>query len=445
MTEFQIISIILAAGQGTRMRSNRPKVMHEIAGLPMLGHVMTTLKGLNANAPAVVVGPDMQSVRDYFTPYPVYLQSEQRGTAHAVLAALPHFAKVVKGCLLIAYGDTPFITQETLAKMVTQIQAGAKAVVLGFDADDPSGYGRLVMKGTRLEKIVEQRDADADQQVISLCNSGIMALDVVQAKQYLPQITAQNQAGEFYLTDLVQIMTAAGHAVSVEVTDASEVVGINSRAQLAAAEKLWQQKKRLAVMAAGVTLQDPDSVYFSYDTRIAPDVEIAPHVVFGPKVEIEARARVRAFSHLEGCILQADSDVGPFARLRPGTVIGRKAKIGNFVEVKNAQFEAGAKAGHLSYIGDATIGAKANIGAGTITCNYDGVGKARTAIGADAFIGSNTALVAPVSVGQGALIGAGSVITVDVPADAIAVTRATLSQKPQAASTYREKKLAAKK
>ena len=249
------------------MRSDRPKVMHEIAGLPMLGHVMAALKGLNADSPAVVIGPDMQSVRDYVAPNPVYLQSEQRGTAHAVLAALPHFAKVVKGCLLIAYGDTPFITQETLAKWLHKSKPIAKAVVLGFDADDPSGYGRLVMKGTRLEKIVEQRDADADQQVISLCNSGIMALDVALAKQYLPQITAQNQAGEFYLTDFVQLMTAAGHAVSVEVTVESEVVGINSRAQLAVAEKLWQQKKRLAVMATGVTLQDPDSVYFSYDTR----------------------------------------------------------------------------------------------------------------------------------------------------------------------------------
>lgn len=428
-----ITCIILAAGKGTRMRSQRHKVLHEVAGRSLLGHVLASTKAIGAAQVIVVVGAGREQVEASLegdAHVSTALQEEQLGTGHAVVCAKDAVA-AMEGVTLVLYGDVPFVSAETLQSLQQTAQANAGVAVLGFHAADPGAYGRLVTNETGdLDAIVEYKDATDEQRAITLCNSGILAAPTRLLFELLADVKSDNAAGEYYLTDVVALARTRGVQASVTVADEAEVQGVNSRLDLSAAEASFQQRTRAAMMAAGVTLQAPSSVHFHYDTVLEPDVMIEPNVVFGPGVVVKEGAIVRAFSHLEGCVIESGAVVGPYARLRPGAHIGQGAKIGNFVEVKNARFDAGAKANHLSYIGDAHVGEKANIGAGTITCNYDGFFKYKTQIGAGAFIGSNSALVAPVTIGDKAIVGAGSAITKDVEAGDLAVTRA-----PQAAKT----------
>jgi len=449
MSVDRVAVVLLAAGKGTRMKSDIPKVLHPIAGQPMVRHALAAADALGAERCVVVVGPGMEDVERAVAPLPTAVQRRQQGTADAVLAARDVLADFHDGrgepTVLVLYADTPLIRTETLARMVEARRAGAAVVVLGFRPDDPAEYGRLLLDGAGgLQAIVEYRDADEAQRAVTLCNSGVMAVSAAMLWDLLDRVGNDNAKGEYYLTDIVALARADGLACSVVEGDAAEVLGVNSRNDLAVAEMAWQRARRAAAMADGATLLDPDTVWFSHDTRVGRDVVIGPSVVFGPGVTIADGAEIRAFSHLEGAEVGSGATVGPFARLRPGARIAAQARVGNFVEIKNALLGEGAKANHLSYVGDAEVGAGANIGAGTITCNYDGYLKHRTEIGAGAFIGSNTALVAPVSVGEGALVGAGSTITTDVPADAIAVTRAPQTVKRRAARIYRERKLAEK-
>lgn len=417
--------IVLAAGKGTRMKSRLPKVLHEVAGRPMVRHALDAAEALSPERIVVVVGPGMDAVRDAVAPHPVAVQAGQRGTADAVLAArgaLDGFA----GDVVVLYGDTPLVTPETLRAL-----QGARAaaddpavVVLGMRPDEPGAYGRLVTDGSgRLEAIVEFLDASEEQRAIGLCNAGLMAFDGARMWDLLDRIGNDNAKGEFYLTDAVALARSLGHACRVVEGPAEEVVGVNSRVELAEVERLLQARLRRRAMAEGATLVDPDTVWLAADTRLGRDVVIGPNVFFGPGVEVADGVEILPFCHLEGVRVGEGARIGPFARLRPGAEIGADSHVGNFVEVKNARLGRGAKANHLSYIGDADVGERANIGAGTITCNYDGYLKHRTGIGAGAFIGSNTALVAPVSVGAGAVVAAGSVVTADVPDDALAVAR----------------------
>jgi bifunctional UDP-N-acetylglucosamine pyrophosphorylase/glucosamine-1-phosphate N-acetyltransferase len=424
MKETEVAVIVLAAGRGSRMKSARPKVLHAVAGRPLLGHVLDAARRLGAARVVVVIGPDMPDVAAAAAPHAVAVQAAQRGTADAVLAARDALDGFTHATALILYGDTPFVGADTLAAMLEERAGGADIVVLGFRPDDPAGYGRLIV-GTdeKLDRIVEHEGASPAERDIDLCNSGVMAVAAGRLFGWLERVSDDNAKGEFYLTDIVALARGDGAICAVVEAAADELQGINSRADLARAEAYWQRRCRAQMMAQGVTLQDPDTVYFSHDTRIENDVEIGPNVVFGPGVTIARGSQIRAFSHLEGVRVGADVTVGPFARLRPGAVLENHVRVGNFVEIKNAVLGPGAKAGHLSYIGDCDVGAGANIGAGTITCNYDGYAKHRTIIGKGAFIGSNSALVAPVSVGDGAIVGAGSVITKDVAADALAVGR----------------------
>ena len=425
-----VAAVVLGAGLGTRMRSKRPKVLHEVAGRAMLGHVLGALEALSPVRTAVVAAPDtVEAVRAATAYAPVaadvVVQHERLGTADAVKAARGALDGVTTGTILVLFGDTPFIRAETLAAMTAKREAGAGVVVLGFRAADPSGYGRLIRDpdGT-LARIVEERDADAAARAVDLCNAGVMAIDAGRLFALLDRIDNDNAKGEYYLTDAPALARADGLAVAVVEAPEDEVLGIDSKAELADAEARWQAaRRRRAMTEEGAILRDPASVWFSYDTVLSQDADIGQNVVFGPGVVVEEGARIKPFCHLEGCRIGAGAEVGPYARLRPGAAIGESARIGNFVEVKNAVFAAGAKANHLSYVGDAEVGAGANIGAGTITCNYDGHLKHRTDIGAGAFIGSNTALVAPVAIGPGAIVGAGSTITEDVPADALGVAR----------------------
>ena len=423
------LAIVLAAGEGTRMRASRPKVLHAVAGRSLLGHVLAAVcpsGGKNATKTAVVVGPDRDDVaaeaRAASPGAQVFVQKDRRGTAHAVLAAK---AALDKGAddVLVIFGDTPLIQAQTLEKLRGPLKDGAAVVVAGFRPADPTGYGRLVMKGKKLVTIVEQTDANAAERAITLCNGGLMALDGKSALAILKKIGNDNHKREFYLSDAVAIARGMKlKTVALEVTE-DEVSGINTKAQLAATEAAMQQRLRKAALEAGVTLVAPETVYLSADTKLGKDVTVEPYVVFGKGVTVEAGATIRSFSHLDGAHVGKDAIVGPYARLRPGAKLEAGVHIGNFVEVKEALIETGAKANHLSYIGDSRVGAGANIGAGTITCNYDGAAKHRTDIGKGAFIGSNSALVAPVKIGDGAYVGSGSVITRDVPADALAVGR----------------------
>lgn len=431
--------IILAAGKGTRMKSQTHKVLHQVAGRSLLDHVLAGVAPLTPAQTVVVVGAGRDQVESAIAQVPAVttaLQEPQYGTGHAVLAARPKI-DVMEGVTLILYGDVPFVPTAVMAQMVQSAAEQGGPVVLGFDAVVPGAYGRLVLgEDGLLECIVEAKDAGSSELAIKLCNSGIMAAPTAQLFSLLDAVGNDNAAGEYYLTDIVSI--ARSRAVPVSVVEASEadVMGVNSRADLAVAEQVFQQRRRSEMMDQGVTLHAPDTVFFHCDTQIRADVVVEQNVVFGPGVTIESGAIIRAFSHLEGCLVESGASVGPYARLRPGAHIGAKAKIGNFVEVKNARLAEGAKASHLSYIGDADVGENANIGAGTITCNYDGYFKYRTVIGAGAFIGSNTSLIAPVTIGDNAITGAGSAIAKDVDAGALGITRAPQTTKTGWASRF---------
>ena len=420
------LAIVLAAGEGSRMRSSRPKVLHTVAGQSLLACVLTALRAAGGTTTAVVVGPERDDVAaEAGTEMPgaqIFVQRERRGTAHAVLAAR---AALENGAddILIIFGDTPLIRPQTLAKLRQALADGANVAVLGFKPADPTGYGRLVTKGSELLAIVEHADATQQQRAIALCNGGLMAFDGKHALPILDQIGNDNRKGEFYLTDAVEIARKMGlRTAALEVAE-DEVSGINTKAQLAEAEAVIQQRLRQAAMEAGVTLVAPDTVHLCADTKFGTDVTIEPYVVIGTGVSIEDGATIRSFSHLQGAQVGKNAIVGPYARLRPGAKLEADVHVGNFVEVKEALIERGAKANHLTYIGDARVGAGANVGAGTITCNYDGAAKHRTDIGKGAFIGSNSSLVAPVTIGDGAYVGSGSVITANVPADALAIGR----------------------
>jgi bifunctional UDP-N-acetylglucosamine pyrophosphorylase / glucosamine-1-phosphate N-acetyltransferase len=420
------LAIVLAAGEGTRMRSRVPKALHAIGGRSLLEHVFASAAQAGGTEIAVVVGPDHSTVatiaRRVASGVQIFEQGERRGTAHAVLAAKKAIAQGYDD-ILVMFADTPLVGAETLTKLRTALHDGAAVAVLGFNPVDPSGYGRLVMQGDALIAIREERDATPQERAIGFCNGGLMALSGDKALAILERIGKENAKGEYYLTDAVAISRDMGlKAVAIETSE-DDVRGINTKAQLAQAEDVLQTRLRAAAMDAGVTMVAPQTVYLAADTILGRDVTIEPNVVFGPGVTVEDGALIRSFSHLEGAHVGKGARVGPFARLRPGTELGTDVHIGNFVEVKQATIEAGAKANHLSYIGDARVGEGANIGAGTITCNYDGVAKHHTNIGAGAFIGSNSSLVAPVKIGDGAYVGSGSVVTKDVPADALAVAR----------------------
>ena len=420
------LAIVLAAGEGTRMRSARPKVLHSIAGRSLLAHVLAAIGEAGVTATAVVIGPGQEAIAaeaQRISPRAqCFVQGERRGTAHAVLAAKSAIERQPDD-ILIVYGDTPFIRPATLNRLRAALAANAAVAVLGFRPADPAGYGRLIVAGGKLIAIREEADASAGERAIDLCNGGIMALSGAQALAILERIGAHNRKGEYYLTDAVAIARDMKlNVVAVEVEE-DEVRGINTKSQLAEAEAVAQQRLRKAALDAGVTFVAPETVFLCSDTKFGKDVVVEPYVVFGEKVTVEDGAVIHSFSHLVGAHVGKGASVGPFARLRPGTRLGDGARVGNFVEVKQAVIEAGAKAKHLSYIGDAVVGANANVGAGTITCNFDGSAKHRTTIGEGAFIGSNSALVAPVEIGARAYIGSGSVITEDVPADALAVAR----------------------
>jgi len=438
--------IILAAGQGTRMNSERPKVLHKIAGAPLFAHTLTAGRALDPERIVLVAGFGADAVRasaqEFAPDIDVVVQEEQLGTAHAAAQARDALAGFA-GDIFVLYGDTPFIRPQTLQAMA-DARKRAAVVVLGFEAADPGRYGRLVVRGDALERIVEYRDASEAERAIRLCNSGVIAADAATLFDLIEAVGNDNAAGEYYLTDIVALACTRGLGAGYVVCDESETMGINTRAELATAEAAFQTRARAEALENGVTLQAPDTVYFAHDTFIGRDSEIGPHVVFGPGVTVESGAQIRAFSHLEGCHIGAGATIGPFARLRPGAEIGNDAHIGNFVEIKAADIGEGAKVNHLSYIGDARIGNRANIGAGTITCNYDGVFKHHTDIGADAFVGSSTMLVAPVSLGAGAMTASGSVITQDVPAGALALGRAKQVNKPGLASRLFDKLRAAK-
>jgi bifunctional UDP-N-acetylglucosamine pyrophosphorylase/glucosamine-1-phosphate N-acetyltransferase len=420
------LAIVLAAGEGTRMRSSRPKVLHPLGGRSLLAHALETTRNSGATRTAVVVGPDAEGVtaetRRVMPEAEIFVQADRRGSAHAVLAARNAMARTPDDVLVI-FADTPLVRPETLRRMRNALAQDAAVVVLGFRARDPTGYGRILMQGGEILAIREELDASVAERRIELCNAGLMALAGETALAILDRIGNDNRKGEFYLTDAIAIARAMGRNAVVIETEEDEVRGVNTKAQLAETETVLQQRLRNAALEAGVTMIAPETVFLSSDTVFGRDVVVEPFVVFGPGVVVEDNAVIRSFSHLDRARVGKGASVGPYARLRPGARLEADVHIGNFVEVKEALIEAGAKANHLSYIGDATVGAGANVGAGTITCNYDGVAKHRTEIGKKAFIGSNSALVAPLKIGDGAYIGSGSVITQDVPPDALAVAR----------------------
>lgn len=426
-----IALIVLAAGKGTRMQSDLPKVLHKIAHAPMLWHALRAGQTLEPDHCVVVAGHEAAlveaSAKDYDPEIQVVLQTEQLGTGHAVSQAKEALAGF-EGDAIVLYGDTPFIRQETLEAMAAARETH-DVVVLGFEAADPGRYGRLVTDGDALQEIVEFKDATEAQRAITLCNSGVVAAKSEVLFDLLSAVSNDNAAGEYYLTDIVGIARARGLSATVVRCDESETLGVNSRAELATAETLLQQRKRQDLLEDGVAMQAPETVYLAWDTVIGRDTEIEPNVVFGPDVTVESGARIRAFSHLEGAHVSRGAVVGPYARLRPGAELAEDTRVGNFVEIKNATLGEGAKVNHLTYIGDAEIGERSNIGAGTVTCNYDGFFKHRTVIGSDAFIGSDTMLVAPVTIGDGAMTGSGSTITKDVPAGALALGRARQDNK----------------
>ena len=433
--------IILAAGKGTRMNSDLPKVLHPLAGAPLVVHAMKAGASLGPERTVVVAGHGAAAVEkaalDWDPDVQVVVQKEQLGTAHAVAQARPAL-EGFEGTAIVLYGDTPFISAETLEALQAE-RAKSDVVVLGFEAADPGRYGRLVTKGDLLEKIVEFKDATEPERAITLCNSGVIAADAPTLFDLIDAVGNENAAEEYYLTDVIGIARDRGLSASVVRCDEAETLGINSRAELAAAEAAFQDRARATALEDGVGMAAAETVYFAHDTVVGRDAIVEQHVVFAPGVTVESGATVRAFSHLEGCHVARGAVVGPYARLRPGAELQENTKVGNFVEVKNAVLAEGAKVNHLSYIGDAEIGARSNVGAGTVTCNYDGVFKHKTTVGQDAFIGSNTMLVAPVNVGDEAMTASGSVITSDVPAGDLAVARARQDNKPRLARRMFEK------
>jgi len=436
------LSIVLAAGLGTRMRSALPKVLHEIGGLPLVGHVLKTLETAGVDRVATVVGPDMQKLEEIVSGLvpgsKCFVQTDRLGTAHAALAARPAMGQEADD-VLVLFGDTPLVTSETIGQVRGQLASGADVVVVGFEAEDPHGYGRLLMDGDKLLAIREEKDASSDEKLVRFCNSGIMGFSGKIAEKVIAAIGNENAKQEYYLTDAVEIASSQGLTVRAVTATEDEVQGINTRAQLARCEAVFQNRMRKRAMDEGVTLQAPGTVHFSHDTVLAEDVVVEPHVVFGPGVKVQTGARIRAFSHLEGAKVGAGSTVGPYARLRPGASLSPETHIGNFVEIKNATIGHGAKVNHLSYIGDASVGSSSNIGAGTITCNYDGFSKHRTEIGANSFVGSNSTLVAPVSLGQGTYVGAGSTVTESTPSDALVIGRGRQVVKEGRAKSLRQK------
>lgn len=434
--------VVLAAGQGTRMKSAKHKVLHPIAGRAMLDHLLGVIDSLSPSRKVVVVGSGREQVEGLVEARggEVVVQDQQLGTGHAVLMAKDALGDF-DGDILILFGDTPLIEAETMSHMLTRLHAedGPAIVVVGFRPTNPAQYGRIIANADGIiEKMVEFKDASEAERAINLCNSGMMAVSARDLFPLLERVGNDNAAGEYYLPDIVMLANADGRKCAVIEAEPWEMAGVNSRAELALVEGEWQRRRRLEAMADGVTLIAPDTVWFAHDTVIGRDVVIEPNVVFGPGVVIAEGAIIRGFSHIEGATIGAGAEVGPFARLRPGAVLGEKSKIGNFVEMKKAVLGKGAKANHLTYLGDAEVGAGANIGAGTITCNYDGYFKYPTVIGEGAFIGSNSALVAPVTIGAGAIVGAGSVVTSDVEADALGLTRAKQEVKPGWAKKFRD-------
>jgi len=443
MTDTPLAAIILAAGKGTRMKSALHKVLHPIAGKPMLGHLTDAVAALGVTRNVIVTGAGREQVEAFAAPrgLSVAVQAEQLGTAHAVRQAEAALAGF-DGDVLILYGDVPLVTTNTMARMVARLHEddAPAVVVLGFRPAETLAYGRIIAEHGRILKMVEHKDASTEERAETLCNSGLMAVRSADLWRLLAKVDNKNAAGEYYLPDIVMLANAEGRVSAVIETDPHEVAGVNSRAELAEVEALWQARRRRRAMDDGASLIAPETVWFAWDTAIGRDVTIGPNVVFGPGVAIADDVTIHAFCHLEGARVESGAIVGPYARLRPGAQIGAGAHVGNFVEIKKARLGAGAKANHLTYIGDAEVGPRTNIGAGTITCNYDGFGKYPTKIGADAFIGSNSALVAPVTIGDGAIVGAGSVVTNDVPADALAVARGTQQNREGWAKRFKEAK-----
>nr|WP_200955656.1 bifunctional UDP-N-acetylglucosamine diphosphorylase/glucosamine-1-phosphate N-acetyltransferase GlmU [Sphingomonas sp. Root241] len=437
-----IAAIILAAGKGTRMKSDTHKVLHPLAGRPMLLHLIDSVDALDPARNIVVVGAGREQVEAAVQPLgaETVQQVEQLGTGHAVRMAEDALAGF-EGDVLILYGDVPLVSTATMRRMLERLHGADApvAVVLGFRPFDPGAYGRVIADGQgHIVKMVEFKDASAEERAETLCNSGLMAVGAKNLFALLAQVTNANAAGEYYLPDVVMLAAAAGRHSAVIEADAHEVTGVNSRGELAALEAEWQQARRARAMADGATLVAPETVWFAHDTKLGRDVLIEPNVFFGPGVEIADRVTIHGFSHIEGARIASGASVGPYARLRPGTVLGEGARVGNFVETKKTVLGKGAKANHLTYLGDADVGAGANIGAGTITCNYDGFFKYRTSIGEGAFIGSNSALVAPVAIGRDATVGAGSVVTQDVEAGALALARARQEARPGWGTRFRE-------
>ncbi|MGX7873030.1 bifunctional UDP-N-acetylglucosamine diphosphorylase/glucosamine-1-phosphate N-acetyltransferase GlmU [Mesorhizobium sp. ORM6] len=442
MSQRSCLSVILAAGEGKRMKSALPKVLHPIAGLPMVAHVVKAAEAAGASSEAIVIGHGAEEMRKTvakFSPKAeTFVQEERLGTAHAVLAAREAISRGHDD-ILVMFGDTPLIDAEALTVARLKLAEGAAVVVIGFRPPVPNGYGRLVEKGGKLIAIREENDCSEAEKKINFCNAGMMAVAGAHALKLLDAVGNKNAKGEYYLTDIVEIAGAQG--LDVVATEASfeNALGINNRAELAQAEGIWQTRRRQEAMLSGVTLIAPETVYFSYDTEVGADTIVEPNVWFGPGVKIAGGAKIHAFSHIEGATIASNCEVGPFARLRPGADLKQKAKVGNFCEVKQAVIEEGAKVNHLTYIGDARVGAGSNIGAGTITCNYDGYLKHFTDIGEGAFVGSNSSLVAPVSIGKGGYIASGSVITESVPDDALAFGRARQKTIPGKGKELRER------
>ena len=436
-----VAAIVLAAGKGTRMKSRVHKVLHPIAGRPMIEHLLAAVGSLDPARTVVVVGDGREQLTAQLGPRAeLAVQDPQLGTGHAVQqarGALDGFA----GDVLILYGDVPFIRAATMQAMLDRLH-GADApavVVLGFEPADTLHYGRVIAEGDRIVKMVEHKDADEGERACRLCNSGLMAVRGEDLFELLAKVGNDNSQGEYYLVDIVNVANRAGrHSAVVMTDDENEVRGINSRAELAQAEMHWQAVRRDDAMAAGASLKAPDTVFFSWDTELGRDVTVEPNVVFGPGVTVADGATIRAFSHLEGATLASGVEVGPFARLRPGAVLEDGAKVGNFVEIKNAVLGRGAKASHLTYLGDAAVGAGANIGAGTITCNYDGYFKHRTVIGERAFIGSNSALIAPLTIGADAIVAAGSAVSRDVAPGELRMVRGEQLIKPGWADRFHD-------
>lgn len=433
MTDRTCLSVVLAAGEGTRMKSAKPKVLHEIAGLSMVGHVLNAVAEAGGTAAAVVVGPGRDDVateaRRLVPSATIHVQTERLGTAHAVLHAETELAKGYDD-VIVAFGDTPLVAPETFGRLRSAVAAGAAVVALGFEAANPFGYGRLVVEHGRLTRIVEGKDATEDQRRIRLCNGGLMALSGAHALALLKRIGNINAKGEYYLTDIVELALAEGLSTAIVEAPEEEVRGVNDRIQLAEVEAIAQGRMREAAMRSGVSMAAPETVFMSYDTRFGRDVFLEPHVVFGPGVSIDSDVTIRAYSHLAGCHVASGAVIGPFARIRPKSRIGEKVHIGNFVEVNRSVLGTGVEANHLAYLGDTTVGAGSNIGAGTITCNFDGADKNPTVIGKDVFVGSNSTLIAPLTIGDEVLIAAGSTISQNVDDGALAFGRPRQSALP---------------